>query len=231
MRYLLLSILVVCVIGIMIPSTFADHGVSESFPHGGSSSYVSDDGKIIHKMVPYPKQSGPRAPYTLTDVYFHYWTIQQGNGNFKVITLAGTAYPVEKEIARGEYAAVNLSSYRLHIEEVDGKLSYIPSIDILIEPSKEHQMGSGSQENQIFWYWDDYLSPVDFTILYKVHSNVGKSSPIDLYHDVGNPYHLANIIHSEKVGGPLLRQLNYGQVITQQPTVPQPPTIETPSTT
>ena len=163
---------------------------------GESDTTYVLNGELVHEKVP---TAGPLGKWKsgLTNVTFHDWMIKEGDGNFKYITLSGTVDPGEKLVTRDNPVEVNLSDYRLVIDEVgDGYEITTISGRVIVDDVYD--------DGQIFWNWDDYLSPVDFKIVYKVHSNVEKSTPIELWHKIYKGYgHCASCI---KVGE--LQQLN-----------------------
>jgi hypothetical protein len=159
-KIIILSILAVAMIGLMVPSAFA-----EPIWHSEAGEFVKTS--CGHKSV---------------TMKFEDWKIKQGDGNYKVIIINGYATPNKDHLERDDCASAPVIDYVLYIE---GE-RYIHYDYVFDDQGNKFTVSDSPKYypsmERIMWDWQDYLEPVDFKLRYEVPSSVTKETPIDLYY-------------------------------------------------
>ena len=153
MKFVLI-IAIVVTIGIMLPSVFA-----ESITHLGGS---------IDEYSSY---------YKSTKITFDKYVITQGDGNFKILTVYGTAVPVKFDTKSG--GPIGLFDPDRYYVKINGQ-DFDPSREPFI---KKFQKGEKyySYNGNIEWIWKDKPEPVNFELIFEVYNDVSRKSQIELY--------------------------------------------------
>ena len=145
--------------------------------------------------------------YQSVQLSFNEFVIKQGDGDFKILTLKGTAKPLQTKFEKDESAGFRPSDYALYI---DGKrFGPIADRNMSIEQCSPKIFLDcwDSLDDAIQWNWySENTNPVNFEIDYKVPTNISKDSKIELFYSYER--YITGVVKEEerKIGE--LSQLN-----------------------